>query len=130
MLHRALACGLLSLWFLLAHAGCSGDDDAGNPDGVGNSCVDDGDCETGNCFVRKGFGYCTATCKEEGSTAECPPDSVCKPIQGGERRCLLVCGSESACREQAECGRTYCPTGSSCVDVASSDLSGCEPAPE
>jgi hypothetical protein len=42
---------------------------------------------------------------------------------------LLICGSDSACRNNNECGRDYCPSGSSCIDVSSSDFSGCEPSP-
>ena len=113
---RVLIHGIVVAAIALAHAGCSDDDD-GNPSGVGNYCLDDEDCVLGTCFLRNGFGYCASPCEDEGSTSQCPPDSVCKPIQGGERRCLLVCGSESACRDRDDCGDSYCPAGSSCVDV-------------
>lgn len=114
-----------------AFAGCDDDgDDRSNPSGVGNRCASDEDCETGTCFIRGDFGYCTKPCTVEGDTSECPPDSICKPIQGGERRCLLICGSETACGPLERCDRDYCPEGSSCGSVASTSLLACEPTPE
>ena len=115
---------------------CGDDDDGGgypagtgNPSGVGNHCDNDADCQTGDCYLGPGGGYCTTACTNEGSTAQCPVDTVCKPIQGGAARCLLVCGSESACYGQTECKERWCPSGSSCVSVANADLWGCEPDP-
>lgn len=96
--------------------------------GVGNRCNVDDDCETGTCYVGPGGGYCTTPCENEGSTAECPQDTVCKPIQGGPRRCLLICGSESACRDGA-CEESTCPDGSSCVAIGNTEVRACEPNP-
>ncbi|MGM0557877.1 MAG: hypothetical protein ACQEVA_15940 [Myxococcota bacterium] len=114
------SCGLLVL------SACG---DEGNPSEVGNACETDDDCETGNCYVGPGGGYCTTSCDSEGSTDQCPEDTVCKPIQGGPARCLLVCGSESACDDNGECGENECPSGSSCVDISDTDLRACEPDP-
>ena len=128
----SLASALVALFLAVGtHAGCGDDDDQprGNPSGVGNVCARDSDCETGKCFLRRAFGYCTKSCDREGDTAECPPDSVCKPIQGGERRCLLVCGSQTACASLDSCRPDYCPDGSSCVGVSNTDVLACEPEP-
>jgi hypothetical protein len=113
--------------------GCGDDDDDGwrngNPAGVGNHCATDADCATGECYVGPGGGYCTSPCSTEGDISECPPDTVCKPIQGGPRRCLLICGSESSCYGLDECPTNYCPDGSSCVTVSNTDHMACEPDP-
>ena len=120
----------------VAAAACGDDDDAsggpgaGNPTGVGNSCAKNDDCATDNCYLGPGGGYCTTTCSDEGSSSQCPVDTVCKPIQGGARRCLLVCGSASSCRDTgAGCADDFCPSGSSCVSVGGTDNRACEPAP-
>jgi hypothetical protein len=109
---------------LIATLTACGDDDAG----VGNYCEVDEDCDTGECYVGPGGGYCTSPCSEEGSTDECPDDTICKPIQGGPARCLLVCGSESAC-DGGDCSEEACPDGSGCVSVSGADLRACEPDP-
>jgi hypothetical protein len=101
---------------------------SGCSSGVGNNCRVDEDCDTGTCYVGPGGGYCTTPCQTEGSTSECLPDTVCKPIQGGPRRCLLICGSQSACASGA-CEASTCPSGSSCAAVGNTDLRACEPNP-
>lgn len=112
-----------------------GDDDAnngsatGNAAGVGNYCVKNEDCPTNNCYLGPGGGYCTTTCADEGSVDQCPIDTVCKPIQGGARRCLLICGSKSTCDAPAGCDTNFCPSGSSCVSVSQTTNKACEPAP-
>ncbi|MFB6375785.1 MAG: hypothetical protein ABEN55_22340, partial [Bradymonadaceae bacterium] len=100
------------------------------PSGVGNACESDEDCETGNCYQGPGGGYCTTECSGEGNRDECPVDTVCKPIQGGSARCLLVCGSTSACDDTGDCGDAECPSGSSCVTVSNTDRRACEPKPQ
>ncbi|MDH5675600.1 MAG: hypothetical protein OEZ06_25985 [Myxococcales bacterium] len=118
---------LLALW-------SCGDDDAdaaggrGNPAGVGNHCDHDDDCQTGECYIGPGGGYCTSPCASEGDVSDCPADTVCKPIQGGARRCLLICGSDSAC-DFDDCAQDYCPSGSSCVGVDNTEHRACEPNP-
>jgi hypothetical protein len=104
-----------------------GDDD--NPGGVGNACVADADCDTDECYIGPGGGYCTTECENEGSTSECPVDTVCKPIQGGARRCLLICGSATSCGGADDCAPAFCPGGSSCVSISNSQFSACEPDP-
>ena len=122
------------LMLLVVILGCGDDDDSngatgtGNPDGVSNSCGEDADCETGECYIGRGGGYCTTVCMDEGSTEQCPLDTVCKPIQGGARRCLLVCGSDSAC-DFTDCETDYCPSGSSCVSIDGTTHQACEPSP-
>jgi hypothetical protein len=106
-----------------------GDDSSEHSEGVGNACEGDDDCETGECYLGPGGGYCTTECENEGSTDECPEDTVCKPIQGGPRRCLLVCGSESSCSGSEECLERHCPSGSSCVEISDTELEACEPDP-
>jgi hypothetical protein len=101
---------------------------SGNPAGVGSRCGRNEDCKTNNCYLGNGGGYCTTTCSNEGSTGECPVDTVCKPIQGGARRCLLVCGSATSCG-QTTCPDAFCPTKSSCVSVSNTSLRACEPDP-
>ena len=108
--------------------GCGGD--GSNPAGVGNACETDDDCETDNCYQGPGGGYCTAECSNEGAVENCPDDTICKPIQGGPARCLLICGSESACDGSGDCPDAECPDGSSCVDISDSDQRACEPDPE
>ena len=103
---------------------------AANPEGVGDACSSDDDCRTGECYVGPDAGYCTTACTMEGSTSECPPDTVCKPIHGDPARCLLVCGSDSACSEDGECPDEACPDGSQCVTVADTSLRACEPNPK
>jgi hypothetical protein len=110
---------------------CSDDDENSvprNAAGVGNHCARDADCPTGTCYLGPGGGYCTVPCSDEGDTAACPVDTVCKPIQGGPARCLLICGSSSTCGETS-CGDGYCPTGSSCVSVSDTSARACEPLP-
>lgn len=98
--------------FLLAAVSCGG-----GPQDVASSCETDADCASGVCYTGSDPGYCTAECETEGSTAECPPDTVCKRIEGGPARCLLVCDDDGDC-----------PTNSECNDVPDSDgLKGCEP---
>jgi hypothetical protein len=114
--------------------GCGNDDrggdPGGHPDGIGNRCDEDADCETHECYIGPGGGYCTTECSDEGSESQCPLDTVCKPIQGGARRCLLICGSETACDEILdECFDEYCPSGSSCVSVGNTSRHACEPDP-
>lgn len=125
--------GLCLVWLIVF--GC-GDDDAregdpgGHPDGIGNKCDEDADCETDECYIGPGGGYCTTECADEGSEDQCPLDTVCKPIQGGARRCLLICGSETACDGILdECFDEYCPSGSSCVSVGNTSRHACEPDP-
>lgn len=119
-------CLILSL--ILGLAACGDDDDERNSSGVGNVCSVNDDCETGECYVGPGGGYCTALCQNEGDLDACPEDTVCKPIQGGQASCLLVCGSASAC-DGGQCPDDFCPDGSSCVDISDSDLRACEPDP-
>jgi hypothetical protein len=123
------------LWVLLvgvALGACGDDDDkgSGNPAGVGNHCERNEDCATRECYLGPGGGYCTSPCSQEGDTSECPVDTVCKPIQGGARRCLLICGSQTSCGDIDACEGLYCPQGSSCVAISNSSLRACEPAPE
>lgn len=121
---------LLTLVLLFPACGDGDDDDgSGNPAGVGNYCEVDEDCQTGECYLGPGGGYCTSPCTVEGDTSECPPDTVCKPIQGGARRCLLICGSDSSCQGMDDCPVDWCPEGSSCVTVSDTDHMACEPDP-
>ena len=114
----ALACG--------DDGGHGGD---GQPDGVGNHCDHDADCETDECYLGPAGGYCTSPCSDEGDESECPEDTVCKPIQGGARRCLLICGSETACDGNDGCADEHCPDASSCVSVDNTGNRACEPHP-
>lgn len=122
---------------LFVAPGCGGDDDddgdanRGNPAEVGSRCETDEDCETGNCYTGSEIGYCTTECSEEGELEACPADTVCKPIQGMAPRCLLICGSETACAdiEDDTCEDDWCPGSSSCVSVSNTDASACEPDP-
>lgn len=124
---------LLGMMLLLV--GCGDDDDdvvAGGPyqpDGVGNACVKNEDCPTNNCYLGPAGGYCTSDCQDEGSSSQCPVDTVCKPIQGRAASCLLVCGSDYYCPAGTTCSDSWCPYGSSCVSVSNTDLSACEPNP-
>ena len=113
----------------LAFGPSCGSGGPGHPEGVGNACDEDRDCPTGTCYLGPGGGYCTAPCTDEGSTDQCPIDTVCKPIQGGARRCLLVCGTEHYCPPGVDCYDDWCPLGSSCVTVSHTTLRGCEPDP-
>jgi hypothetical protein len=113
---------------VLLLGGC-GDDGPTHPEGIGNACTENDQCPTNNCYLGPAGGYCTALCFDEGSTAQCPVDTVCKPIQGGATRCLLICGSSHYCPEGFDCDPQWCPEGSSCVDVSNSEFRGCEPNP-
>ncbi len=128
---RAFTFAILPLCLAVACGDDDDDDHQGhlNPEGIGNACDSDDDCDTDDCYLGPGGGYCTTECQDEGSTGQCPFDTVCKPIQGGPSRCLLVCGSESACDGIDRCSDDYCPDGSSCVSVDSTDLRACEPDP-
>lgn len=126
---------LVSACLITLLAACGSDDDngasgTGNPAGVGNRCTKNEDCSTKECYLGPGGGYCTSPCSTEGETASCPLDTVCKPIQGGARRCLLVCGSGTSCGGDAgPCDADFCPRGSSCVSVSNTDKKACEPDP-
>jgi hypothetical protein len=131
-----LAGGLTVLLVSVAFFACGDDDEPSGPvvplneAGVGNACTKNEDCPTNNCYLGPGGGYCTTTCSNEGSTSQCPLDTVCKPIQGGARRCLLICGSASTCRDTtAPCVAEFCPRGSSCISVSNSSEKACEPDP-
>ena len=128
LVRSVLALAMISGFLLVA--GCSDDDGAlGSVSGVGNHCAANGDCSTGECYLGPGGGYCTSPCDVEGDSASCPVDTVCKPIQGGPRRCLLICGSDTSCGELADCGASFCPSGSSCVEVGDTVHQACEPEP-
>ena len=101
---RALFCAAA-----LSLAACGGDDTSG-------ACDSDGDCDTGTCYTKTEPGYCTAPCDAEGNTAECPAGTVCKPIEGGNLFCILVCEEEADCPENSDCN-----------PVSDTDLRGCEP---
>lgn len=104
-------CVMLLLSSLMALAACRASED------VGNACDDDDDCVFGECFTDSDPGYCTAECENEGSTSECPDDTVCKRIQGGPARCILICEDDGGC-----------PSNSECNDVPDSDgTQACEP---
>jgi hypothetical protein len=129
-MHSTIARTLLLL--AIALPGCDDDDNpggSGNPAGVGNYCQRNEDCPTGECYLGPGGGYCTSVCSEEGDISECPGDTVCKPIQGGPRRCLLICGSQTSCGDLDDCDDLYCPQGSSCVSISNSSFHACEPEP-
>ena len=128
---RSFARTVVLLSFATFAFTCGGDDgnSGDNPSGVGNRCDDNEDCSTKNCYLGPGGGYCTTPCMTEGATNECPKDTICKPIQGGARRCLLVCGSDSTCGKD-ECAENFCPRGSACVSVSNASLRACEPQPE
>ena len=121
---------VLLLAALSVPAACGDDDDDGrlHRQGVGNYCERDADCPTGTCYIGPGGGYCTAPCSGEGSIDGCPVDTVCKPIQGGPERCLLICGSASTC-DETSCPQAFCPSGSSCVSVSNTTHQACEPEP-
>ena len=126
---------LFLLGLIVAVSVSCGDDDEdddghghGNPDGIGNYCEKDQDCPSGTCYLGPGGGYCTSPCSKEGDTSECPADTVCKPIQGGPARCLLICGSSSSC-DESHCPDEHCPSGSSCVSVSDTSARACEPNP-
>jgi hypothetical protein len=129
-MRRAGAIAFFTAVGLAMSAACGGDDNAGplNPAGVGNHCAKNEDCATLNCYLGRAGGYCTSACASEGDTSQCPLDTVCKPIQGGPARCLLVCGSASTCGERT-CPDAFCPIGSSCVSVSGTSLRACEPEP-
>ena len=122
---------IVGFWLLALVGGCSDDDSpgGGNPAGIGNHCQADADCATGECYLGPGGGYCTSPCTDEGDTSQCPLDTVCKPIQGGPRRCLLICGSITSCGDVEDCDELFCPLGSSCVSISNSSLQACEPEP-
>jgi hypothetical protein len=124
---RRPAAGHLVVVLALAQA-CTDDVQLAGSSDVGARCERDTDCRTGLCYVTRAGGYCTAACEAEGDTAACPRSSVCKPIQGGFIRCLLICGTTAAC-EGTDCPMDFCPTGSSCAPVANSMLKACEPSP-
>jgi hypothetical protein len=101
----------LALLVLFALSACRCGTDVAAP------CDSDDDCATGLCFTNTEPGYCTADCVTEGATTECPADTVCKRIEGGDPQCILICDDDN-----------QCPTNSECNDVPSSDgLRGCEP---
>jgi hypothetical protein len=117
---------------LLLSTACGDDRDGGGTGhelGIGNRCYENADCPTDECYLGPAGGYCTSECQNEGSTDECPVDTVCKPIQGGARRCLLVCGTDYYCPYDEGCAMEWCPEGSSCTNVSNTDLQACEPLP-
>lgn len=124
MPHHLLALALA----LVACSDSSSGAPPGNAAGVGNVCRSNADCPTNDCYLGPWGGYCTAPCTQEGETAGCPVDTVCKPIQGRTHKCLLVCGSQTSCGRDT-CPDDFCPTGSSCVSIGGSSLRACEPNP-
>lgn len=65
----------------------------GIPDsGVGDSCVTNDDCASGNCDRTFPGGYCTARCEAD---ADCPNNGLCR-----ENYCLQRCVSAGDCRDE------------------------------
>ena len=89
---------LAALLVVLAHAGCSDDDD--NPFGpwggaLGAPCNNDR-----QCFDRCEEGFCTVRCEHDG---QCPGGSACIDEHGGV--CAPVCGP-SGCGPGYRCEAT------------------------
>ena len=85
------------------------------PSDTSAACDEDADCESGECYTDSDPGYCTAECETEGSTEECPTDTVCKRIEGGPARCILICETDDQCPENSDC------------NSVNGDIDGCEP---
>jgi len=95
-MRRFFALGALLV--VLAHAGCSDDDDAFGPwsGGLGAACRNDRDC-----FSRCEEGFCTADCDHDG---HCPAGMACIDEHGG--MCATACGSPTGCGPGYECKST------------------------
>ncbi len=102
----------IAVFLLVTTIGCSD----GPDHDVALACERDADCETGLCYTQSNPGYCTASCQNEGSTAQCPDFTICKRVQGGPALCILRCDAQG-----------QCPDNSNCTAVPGSDLSACEP---
>lgn len=85
------------------------------PGRVGDACEVGADCATARCSVATHGGYCTALCWDEGSTWQCPSESVCKRIKGFAHQCLRVCRRRTDCQAEARCTAVAWSTLWACV---------------
>jgi len=76
--------------------------------GVGSSCSDNEDCNSGTCLTSFPGGYCTSPCGTQ--FQGCEPGSECYAIGDGSASCLLLCQTGDECR-----------AGYRCQEVASGD---------
>lgn len=105
----------LALLFAISLAGMVGLA-AGCADDVAGTCDSDSDCSTDLCYTQSDPGYCTSECEDEGSRNQCPDDTVCKRVEGGDPLCILICDSDDDC-----------PDNSDCNQVSDADVKACEP---
>jgi len=86
---------LIALSFLTL-AGC-------NAITIGLPCEKRDDCAPSqDCFPAVG-GFCSKGCVTEGSTQECPQDTVCTFLGGTSLGCSPYCAVDSDCRVNYEC---------------------------
>jgi hypothetical protein len=67
--------------------------------GVGSPCLKASDCGDGWACLNWPDGYCTMLDCVVGS---CPTDSVCVPVEGGNRACLQACDAGMTCPNPAQ----------------------------
>src|SRR5882724_7963983 len=56
-------------------------------------------------------------CSNPGSTSDCGSGEVCSNLSGDGNQCRQICTSQA-----------QCPTGDSCLGVASTDIKSCQPS--
>ncbi len=90
-----------------------------SPPNVGHVCSAMApDCDVSlTCISTIPGGYCTLSCGNAGSTAECPEDSICDSLSSLGNYCVKLCDVS------ADCGRTDV----GCNGVSGSNLKACKP---
>ncbi len=70
------------------------------PEGFGEACEDDADCDTGTCLGHLPGGYCSRACNDE---APCPDGGACWALRAldGAEYCLQSCALQTECRGEA-----------------------------
>jgi len=77
---------------------------SGTPPNVGATCTASEGCDPGlQCDATADGGYCTTGCSTQGSTSECPDQSVCDSFAGGPKECFRICTVQADCRADQEC---------------------------
>jgi hypothetical protein len=104
---------------------------------LGATCANDGDvCQSGLCLTS----YCTAPCGVTHLSSPCPHGYGCAPVPNGSGGQTMVCvvsgpgGFDASCSDGSGCesglcvgspgyctkfcNDSFCPTGTTCQDVA------------
>jgi hypothetical protein len=101
-------------WLIFLLVACGGDPNVGHQCSAQSPACD----ESLTCISTIPGGYCTASCGNPGTSADCPSGSICDDIGGGlGDYCVKLCNTT------ADCGRSDVQ----CNGVSGSNLKACKP---